>query len=97
MKPSAFLRTIWICEPPKGTLEVSHVESAMKLYLEHETRWIPVNDKLPERGQKVLVKIKTANNGDRIDIAYTNAHRQLILSLMNNYEAKYITHWRPIL
>ena len=64
---------------------------------EEKLRWIPVEEKLPERGQKVLVKIKTANNGDRIDIAYTNAHRQLILSLMNNYEEKYITHWRPIL
>ena len=35
MTPKQFLKTIWICEPPKGNIEVFHVEHAMKLYAEY--------------------------------------------------------------
>jgi hypothetical protein len=55
MLPSEFLRTIWICEPPKGTLEVSHVESAMKLYLEHENKWHSMSD-LPKKSSLIVLE-----------------------------------------
>ena len=38
MKPEEFLKTIWICEPPKGSLKVEDVIEAMELYAEHFTK-----------------------------------------------------------
>ena len=32
MTAEEFLKTIWICEPPKGHLEVKHVVEAMEQY-----------------------------------------------------------------
>jgi len=37
MTPKEFLKTIWICEPPKGSITVEDVESAMRLYGNHLT------------------------------------------------------------
>lgn len=61
LQPSEFLRTIWICEPPKGALEVHHVESAMKLYAEHvkkeyeeKNKWFPIYEP-PRTAELVIV------------------------------------------
>lgn len=37
MTPKEFLKTIWICEPPKGSITVENVEEAMLLYGRHLT------------------------------------------------------------
>ncbi len=36
MTAEEFLKTIWICEPPKGHLEVKHVVEAMEQYAKQE-------------------------------------------------------------
>ena len=60
--------------------------------VEFAQRWIPVSEELPESGETVFVKL--SNNEHRL--AFINIYRQFIISLLNNYESEFITHWRPI-
>ena len=73
---------------------------------EEKLRWIPVEEKLPDplNTNKIVVKLSKIDTRYGFNDPYTeirfasiNCHGQFILSLMNNYEAEYITAWRYFL
>jgi len=72
--------------------------------VEFAQRWVPIEEELPEQGNNVLVKLlKPDYNSsikdatvESITIAYVNCYNQFIISMMNNWESDFITHWRPI-
>jgi len=73
---------------------------------EEKLRWIPISEELPDplSQNKIVVKLSKIDTRYGLNNPYTeirfasvNCHRQFVLSLMNNYEAKYITAWRYFL
>jgi len=53
MKPEEFLHTMWICEPPKGTIELHHVTEAMHKYAYHQCAELLESQKLKAESQEV--------------------------------------------
>ena len=53
MKPEEFLHTMWICEPPKGTIELRHVTEAMQKYAYHQCEELLESQKLKDESQEV--------------------------------------------
>ena len=79
--------------------------NGFKAGIELAQRWIAIEEELPDSNiyDNVLVKLlKTDYRYGRnekyesIYIASVNCYSQFIINLMNNEEAKLITHWRPI-
>lgn len=62
-----------------------------------KTRWIPVEERLPDAGLYVDVIISGNRERDYKEKAFINCYNQFIVNSMNNYESKFITHWREII
>ena len=94
-----------LLESYKKAGENAYFGNGFKAGIELAQRWISIEEELPDCNvfNKVLVKLlKTdyrygrKDKYESIDLASVNCYSQFIINLMNNEDAKLITHWRPI-
>jgi hypothetical protein len=75
------------------------VDDAFKAGVEFAQRWIPVDEELPDEGEKVLIKIRVAESNtqegyfDFVQIGFYLEEKLFDIEQMAGFT---VTHWRKI-
>jgi hypothetical protein len=84
---------------PQDQKSINKMKIAMRVAIDEVQRWIPVEEELPEKYEKVLIKFRVAETNtqellsDVIDVGFYLKEKLFDIEQMAGIT---VTHWRPI-